>query len=333
MNKLWLYWQYATKVSAKYGLLNSIMVLDERKCRITGAGYSRRLCAEKDAEFQRFLRREFDSLIADWRENSETADEFDDASLAPIWTFWLQGWDSAPVFVRDLSEYAAMHVKKHPLLQLSLRNLSEYIELPGRYYDLLRSTKISPAHFADIVRMNLLKEHGGLWLDASVLLVRDIPEDIFSHTFWTAKGLNPNFQLEARCVDLVKQVTYFMAAKPHSTLYSFVCTFLDEYLGRYEVVLDYLLINHILKIAREELAVVTAEYEAIPDNNVECEMLSAAVDVAHRTGDCTRFTELLRTDTYAFKLSTRGTCALDSDRLSGHSFIVDVLEQCSRDAR
>jgi len=40
------------------------------------------------------------------------------------------------------------------------------------------------AHFSDLLRLNLLKNHGGVWMDATVYMTNFIPKHIINHDFF-----------------------------------------------------------------------------------------------------------------------------------------------------
>ena len=68
------------------------------------------------------------------------------------------------------------------IVRLTDDNLSEYLDLP-EFIQKKRST-YSKAHFADILRLMLLKTYGGVWLDATVFLSGPIPEEYSSKDFF-----------------------------------------------------------------------------------------------------------------------------------------------------
>jgi hypothetical protein len=43
--------------------------------------------------------------------------------------------------------------------------------------------KMTVTHFSDILRFNLLKNNGGLWLDATIFVNKPIPEKYFTPIF------------------------------------------------------------------------------------------------------------------------------------------------------
>lgn len=105
-------------------------------------------------------------------------------SNLPIWQLWLQDWDNAP----DVVQFCAKQVDKYSfnrkIIRLSESNIYEYISLPKYIIDKRNKGIIPNAHFSDIIRICLLETYGGTWIDATVLLTKEIPEEILSSNFF-----------------------------------------------------------------------------------------------------------------------------------------------------
>ena len=60
----------------------------------------------------------------------------------------------------------------------------DYITLPQEIVDKYKAGKIAHAHFADICRVELLYEHGGVWLDATGFVTSPLPDWIEKEDFF-----------------------------------------------------------------------------------------------------------------------------------------------------
>ena len=99
-----------------------------------------------------------------------------------IWQYWAQGYDEVPPIVRACLESVEKWAGDNRLIRLSDNNLSEYLDLPDFVQN--KRAVYSRAHFADILRLMLLKVYGGVWLDATVLLSAPIPQEYASFDFF-----------------------------------------------------------------------------------------------------------------------------------------------------
>lgn len=92
-----------------------------------------------------------------------------------VWTCWLQGFDFAPAIVRSCQESQKRHIIDRRIVQLTRNNYTDYVRLPEHIVQKYERGKIPPALFADLLRLEVLIEHGGTWMDATILLTDDGP--------------------------------------------------------------------------------------------------------------------------------------------------------------
>ena len=98
-----------------------------------------------------------------------------------IWICWLSGEENAPDLVkkcinsiRDSAEGCVVEI-------ITLDNYEKFIKLSDTIKTKYSSGKIGNAHFSDILRVNLINNWGGLWMDATVFCPRKLPCGIFDY--------------------------------------------------------------------------------------------------------------------------------------------------------
>ena len=99
-----------------------------------------------------------------------------------IWTIWLQGEDKAPPLVQACFRSVRKNCTQE-LVVLDENTLRDYITLPD-IWEKRAAGKIKNAHFADICRVELLYEHGGIWLDSTGFATAPIPDWIIEQDFF-----------------------------------------------------------------------------------------------------------------------------------------------------
>lgn len=92
-----------------------------------------------------------------------------------VWSCWLQGMDNAPELVKRCDASIAQYEPDFPHVHVDAHNVADYVSLPSVVWDKWKVGAITNTHFSDILRNQLLIEHGGIWLDATVLLTGPIP--------------------------------------------------------------------------------------------------------------------------------------------------------------
>lgn len=83
-----------------------------------------------------------------------------------IFTIWLQGENNAPPLVQACFRSVRKNCPQE-LVVLDEKTLRDYITLPDIIWQKRAKGQIKNAHFADICRVELLYEHGGIWLDST----------------------------------------------------------------------------------------------------------------------------------------------------------------------
>lgn len=88
-----------------------------------------------------------------------------------IWFCWLQGIENAPEVVRACYSSLVRHFGNYgyDVKVIDEKNWREYIDLPDYIIRRRERKQIPPAHFADLLRLELLIKYGGTWIDSTVL--------------------------------------------------------------------------------------------------------------------------------------------------------------------
>ena len=107
-----------------------------------------------------------------------TADEPERA-----FTIWFQGEENAPELVKACFRSMRRNLTQE-LVVIDEKSIFSWISLPDYIIDKWRKGLISHTHFSDICRVELLYEHGGLWLDSTNYMTSPVPEYIMNEDFF-----------------------------------------------------------------------------------------------------------------------------------------------------
>lgn len=131
----------------------------------------------------------------------------------PIWQLWLQGRDQAPPIVKKCFKSIEEYSSGRDIIILDEDSLLEYIDLPDFILKKKQAGIISNTHFSDIVRICLLEQYGGTWIDATVLLTDNIQDKVLNSDFFAfyVPDDHPNYDFHAFS-------NWFIHAQPHHPL-------------------------------------------------------------------------------------------------------------------
>ena len=85
-----------------------------------------------------------------------------------IFVFWWDGFDSAPVIVRKCIDSVKANFSGYRIILISKENFKEYTDIDSIIISDFEDGKISIQTFSDVLRFNLLKNNGGMWIDSTI---------------------------------------------------------------------------------------------------------------------------------------------------------------------
>ncbi|TGP51887.1 hypothetical protein EN802_17990 [bacterium M00.F.Ca.ET.159.01.1.1] len=178
----------------------------------------------------------------DWRARNAAVDHSrwcststPEGGLGPIWQYWAQGLANAPPLVKACMRSVQRHKGDRDLIVLDDTTVTNYVDLPGHIWDKRRRQLMNSQHFSNFIRLGLLLQHGGTWLDATILLRQPVPRQIESEDFYILRETN-------RTPRLVE--TWFIHARKGHPLVETVIHGLADYWGRYDRLLEYFMFPH-----------------------------------------------------------------------------------------
>jgi hypothetical protein len=102
-----------------------------------------------------------------------------------IWQFWENpAGKTTPGIVKSSLESVDKFKGRFEHNILNNATFENYSDLPGYVLDKFKKGQIGYAHFSDLLRLNLLKNHGGIWLDATGYMTGFVPEYILDEDFF-----------------------------------------------------------------------------------------------------------------------------------------------------
>ncbi len=214
------------------------------------------------------LKTEFEK---DLKDNSEQVENIDENSK--VYIFWWQGIeDNSPDIVKACLNSVRQNFSSDKIVILSKNNLSDYIELPEHILEKVEKKIFSITLLSDIIRASILYKYGGIWLDATCLLTQPIFDDIKSYSFYSNK-LQGDKNLK-RYVSEGKWSAFFIAGSAHNEIFGNLQRVFFEYTKKYNKLIDYYLVDYIIRLCYENLPNIKSQIDAVPENNQNIYALS-----------------------------------------------------------
>ncbi len=156
------------------------------------------------------------------------------------------------------------------IITLDQYNISDYISLPGYIIDKHNRGIISHTHFSDIIRAELLIQHGGTWIDSTVFCTgRKFTEFMQLPLFASnTSNLYPFYMVAS---------SWFIVSEAHNPIITLTRDLLFEYWKSHNYLIHYFLFHMFFKMAAKKYP---EEWSRVPyvDNAPWIEMGKAAYD-------------------------------------------------------
>lgn len=174
-----------------------------------------------------------------------------DRDALKLYTFWNSPLDQAPPLVQACIADLRRH---HPDLHvLDGRTARELVEIPDAVARALE--KDHPAHFSDFVRVSVLDERGGIWVDATCWAPRPLPPAV--EPLLSAGALYPRWTH--------RQIgNWFIAAVAGTPLIRLQRLALTAWWTEHGGIPDYFLYHRIFDVLQDLVPEFRGQWDAVP---------------------------------------------------------------------
>lgn len=194
---------------------------------------------------QQRLRRKYIHVLEDFDRNYV---EQPTKSCRRVWIFWWQGMEEAPSLVKKCYKSVQDNLGKDwDITLITEDNYLEYASFPEYILEKLKKGQITLTHFSDLLRLELLIKHGGLWLDATVLCTSGkIPLSILNAELFVFQTLKPGADGHATIMS-----SWLMFAKTNNKILIATRELLYDYWKKNTALVDYFLLHQFFTIVCE----------------------------------------------------------------------------------
>lgn len=240
----------------------------------------------------------------------------DPALEGKIWMCWWQGEENAPEIVRACIDSVRRNAGGHEVVVITDENLSKYVDIPEWALDKVHAGIMSRTHLSDLLRLSLLAEHGGLWLDATFYCTGPL-DGYMSLPVWSIK--RPDYLHASVACGMFANYSLACDAA-HRRVFATLRDYYLEYWRQSDELIDYLLTDYLIILAQRHDPAIAAAFATIEPSNPRCDDLISLLDKPFDQ----RAWDNLNTNTRLFKLTWKQEFRALSE--SGPTFYKHLLE-------
>ena len=187
-----------------------------------------------------------------------------------IWICWWQGVDNAPALVQRCIESVQKNAGDHPVTILTEENYKDYVTIPAWAEARYKAGSLSRTHYSDLLRLSVLAEHGGMWLDATFFCGGPGVEDYFSYPLWSIK--RPDYLHASVACGYFANYS-LLCSYENRWIFATIRDFFLQYWKENEVLIDYLLTDYLIVLAQHRDSRIAQAFGQIVPNNPACDEL------------------------------------------------------------
>lgn len=163
-----------------------------------------------------------------------------------IWFCWMQGIEKAPALVQKCYASLAANIKDKEIVLLTSENYLNYApNIPDYILEKYKNGLITHTHFSDILRIELLAEHGGTWIDATVFCSgSNIPKYMLDSDLFIFQNLKPGSNGSVNNIS-----SWFITSMSHHKIIMLTRDLLRSYWKKNDSLINYFLIHHFVSMS------------------------------------------------------------------------------------
>lgn len=166
-----------------------------------------------------------------------------ESNAGPIWVCWWQGEDNMPPVVKACWRKINDNSKDRQVILITKKNYTKYVDLPSTLIAKFKKGYITITHLSDILRVNLICKHGGVWIDSTVL-INECALRYFDKPFFTLSVEDKGIY-ESRG----KWCGFLLGANKQNPLFAFLVESFNRYWAQHTFLIDYYILDYLIMIA------------------------------------------------------------------------------------
>lgn len=164
-----------------------------------------------------------------------------------IWICWLQGMENAPDIVQTCYKSVQKNIKDREIVLITQENYRNYVHFPDIIQSKIDRGIIKGAHMTDLLRLELLLNYGGTWIDATVFCSNSsVPDYMLDADLFMFQCMKPGRDGHSNVVS-----NWFITATTHNKILYLTRGLLYHYWEHNDDLVDYFIFHHFFQMVIE----------------------------------------------------------------------------------
>ena len=228
-----------------------------------------------------------------------------------IWVCWMQGEKNMPPIPTMCLKSIRNNASGRKVQVITLKNFSEFVTIDNNILNLYHTGKIKNCHFADILRVSLLAQRGGIWMDATLYCTAPLGNLFFQKKFHSIR-IRPYGNFVSQC----RWSVYCLSSLPGCRLFSILEALFVKYLSEEHLFIDYFLFDQFIDMLYQRDEEIRNMIDGIPESNPN---IFGLADILTERFDSERW-EMLTANTSIFKLNWKAFSSQSLETSSDNSY-------------
>lgn len=185
----------------------------------------------------KYLKQQYGDLVEKYSSKKKMLDR-----QPIIWIMWWQGYSNMPPIVKACFESVKKHISENvKVILLTKDNYADYVDIPDYIIDKVEKKIISLTHLSDIIRMACIADNGGIWLDATIYVTKNIPDELLTNDFFSLSTKE-----DCHYVSMCKWCGFAIGGR--SAVFDFMKDLFYTHWHKYNSFIDYYFIDYGLRL-------------------------------------------------------------------------------------
>lgn len=183
------------------------------------------------------LKQKYFNFLKKYETISKTNHEYSNK----VWLCWLQGEENAPELVKKCIASVRRTFLNKEIIIITEENFKDYVKFPDYILKKYKEGKISRTHFSDLLRLQLLIQNGGIWID-STCFITEYPEYIDNEPLFV-------FQNKERGDDSIAASNWFISSEKGNPILILTRDMLFDWWKKHDKIYHYFLMHFFFTMA------------------------------------------------------------------------------------